>query len=42
MVPLRLTEFSFEISDTSVITCRLIRPSVSTTGVKLSETPNFL
>src|SRR5258705_3928527 len=33
---------SFEISDTSVITRRLIRPSVSTTGVKLSEMPNFL
>src|SRR6202012_3516760 len=29
-------------SDTSVITCRLIRPSVNTTGVKLSEMPNFL
>ena len=35
-------EFSFETSDTSVITRRLIRPSVSTTGVKLSEMPNFL
>src|ERR1700761_4896107 len=35
-------EFSVEISDTSVITRRLIRPSVSTTGVKLSEIPNFL
>src|ERR1700686_2835232 len=35
-------EFSVETSDTSVITRRLIRPSVSTTGVKLSEMPNFL
>src|SRR3984893_1812526 len=34
--------FSVETSDTSVITRRLIRPSVSTTGVKLSEMPNFL
>src|SRR6202022_3682019 len=33
---------SFEISETSVITWRLIRPSVSTTGVKLREIPNFL
>src|SRR6185437_828656 len=40
--PLMLIELSFETSDTSVITCRLIRPSVSTTGVKLSEMPNFL
>ena len=37
-----LIELSFETSDTSVITRRLIRPSVSTTGVKLSEMPNFL
>src|SRR3954453_5857996 len=35
-------EFSVETSDTSVITRRLIRPSVRTTGVKLSEMPNFL
>src|SRR6266404_8183257 len=35
-------EWSVETSDTSVITRRLIRPSVSTTGVKLSEMPNFL
>src|SRR6202166_4422069 len=35
-------EFSVETSDTSVITRRLIRPSLSTTGVKLSEMPNFL
>ena len=34
--------FSVETSETSVITRRLIRPSVSTTGVKLSEMPNFL
>src|SRR3984957_962198 len=39
---LRLIELSFETSDTSVITRRLIRPSESTIGVKLSETPNFL
>src|SRR5438132_4194697 len=37
-----VNEFSSETSDTSVITRRLIRPSVSTTGVKLSEMPNFL
>src|SRR5882757_6284635 len=35
-------EFSFDSSDTSVITRRLIRPSLITTGVKLSEMPNFL
>ena len=35
-------ELSLESSETSVITRRLIRPSVSTTGVKLSEMPNFL
>src|SRR6201981_3081730 len=34
--------FSGEISDTSVITRRLMRPSVRTTGVNLSEMPNFL
>src|SRR5262249_10413877 len=39
---LRLIELSFETSDTSVITCRLMRPSVSTTGVKFNEIPNFL
>src|SRR6202011_5997470 len=33
---------SFDNSETSVITRRLIRPSVSTTGVKLREIPNFL
>src|SRR5665213_2545952 len=37
-----LIELSFETSDTSVITRRLIRPSESTTGVKFSEMPNFL
>src|SRR4030088_827272 len=35
-------EFSLDNSDTSVITRRLMRPSVSTTGVKLREIPNFL
>src|SRR6185295_2980563 len=35
-------ELSFDSSETSVITRRLMRPSVSTTGVKLSEMPNFL
>src|SRR6201992_3319939 len=34
--------FSAETSETAVMTRRLIRPSVSTTGVKLSEIPNFL
>ena len=34
--------FSLEISDTSVITRRLILPSVRTIGVKFSEIPNFL
>src|SRR5947207_7240937 len=33
---------SFDSSETSVITRRLMRPSLSTTGVKLSEIPNFL
>src|SRR6202166_254830 len=42
VIPVTVTELSSEISDTSVITRRLIRPSVSTTGVKLSEMPNFL
>src|ERR1700690_3709528 len=37
-----LIELSLETSDTSVITRRLMRPSASTTGVKLSEMPNFL
>src|ERR1700691_5824664 len=35
-------EFCDERSDTSVITLRLMRPSLSTTGVKLRLTPNFL
>ena len=35
-------EFSFESSDTSVMTFRLMRPSDITTGVKLRPTPNFL
>ena len=38
----RVMAFSFDSSETSVITRRLIRPSLSTTGVKLSEMPNFL
>src|SRR5207253_9116690 len=38
----KVRELSLESSDTSVITRRLMRPSVSTTGVKLSEMPNFL
>src|ERR1700678_3440712 len=42
LIPLTLIELSVEISETSVITRRLILPSVSTTGVKLSEMPNFL
>src|ERR1700676_1931303 len=42
VVPEMVIELSSAISDTSVITRRLIRPSVSTTGVKLSEMPNFL
>src|ERR1700730_2393039 len=33
---------SLDSSETSVITRRLIRPSLSTTSVKLSEMPNFL
>ena len=37
-----VSEFSVERSDTSVITLRLMRPSLSTTGVKLRLTPNFL
>jgi len=38
----KVKELSFDSSDTSVITRRLIRPSVMTTGVKLREMPNFL
>ncbi len=33
---------SVDSSETSVITRRLMRPSVITTGVKFSEMPNFL
>ena len=33
---------SLASSETSVITRRLIRPSLSTTGVKFREMPNFL
>src|SRR3954463_4957818 len=33
---------SFDSSDTSLITRRLMRPSLSTKGVKFSEMPNFL
>src|SRR5512139_1599380 len=35
-------ELSFDSSETSVITRRLILPSVITTGVKFREMPNFL
>src|SRR5580658_6380810 len=35
-------EFWVDRSDTSVITLRLMRPSLSTTGVKFRPTPNFL
>src|SRR3954469_22225583 len=38
----RVIELSLDSSDTSVITRRLIRPSLRTTGVKFSEMPNFL
>src|ERR1700758_1427312 len=40
--PDRVNVFSLERSETSVITLRLMRPSESTTGVKLRLTPNFL
>ena len=33
---------SVESSDTSVVTFRLMRPSVSTTGLKARLIPNFL
>ncbi len=36
------SELSADSSDTSVMTRRLIRPSVRTTGVKFSVMPNFL
>src|SRR3954464_599363 len=46
VLPLRdcvsVIELSIDNSDTSVMTRRLIRPSVITTGVKFSEMPNFL
>src|SRR5437868_8598741 len=38
----KVKELSFDSSETSLITRRLMRPSLSTTGVKLSEMPNFL
>src|SRR3954468_4125255 len=38
----RVMALSFDSSENSVITRRLMRPSESTTGVKLSEMPNFL
>src|SRR5262249_29447488 len=41
-VTCRVIAFSVERSDTSVMTFRLILPSVSTTGVKTRLTPNFL
>ena len=37
-----VSEFCDDRSDTSVITLRLMRPSLSTTGVKSRLTPNFL
>ena len=37
-----VSALSFDRSETSVITRRLMRPSVMTTGVKFSEIPNFL
>src|SRR6202044_589579 len=37
-----VSEFCEDRSETSVITLRLMRPSLSTTGVKLRLTPNFL
>lgn len=38
----KVMAFSIDSSETSVITRRLMRPSASTTGVKLSRMPNFL
>ena len=38
----KVMAFSIDSSETSVITRKLMRPSASTTGVKLSEMPNFL
>lgn len=37
-----VSAFSLVSSETSLITFRLMRPSASTTGVKLRPTPNFL
>src|SRR3954466_13045644 len=37
-----VNELSVDSSDTSLITRRLMRPSLSTKGVKFSEMPNFL
>ena len=37
-----VSALSVERSDTSVMTLRLMRPSLSTTGVKFRLTPNFL
>src|SRR6201999_4297239 len=42
LTPLVLMELSVEISETSVITRRLILRAVSTTGVKLREKQMFL
>src|ERR1700755_2970264 len=42
VIPVTVIELSSDTSETSVITRRLIRPSFITTGVKLSEIPNFL
>src|ERR1700733_11692164 len=42
VIPVTVIELSSDTSETSVITRRLIRPSFNTTGVKLSEIPNFL
>src|SRR5258708_9657959 len=42
VIPVTVIELSSDTSEPSVITRRLIRPSFSTTGVKLSEMPNFL
>src|SRR6195952_5377984 len=42
VIPVTVIELSSDTSETSVITRKLIRPSFNTTGVKLSEIPNFL
>src|SRR4051812_36324242 len=41
-VDCRVKALSVERSDTSVMTLRLMRPSLSTTGVNVRLTPNFL